>query len=165
RTGTQTAPRFARAGTLPVPIAANQKTRTAMKRNIRLLTAALAMLLGFTAAGGAQDLKGIELTRGAGEQLKKVFADPNFWAEAVIREAWIKSLPELNQAIQAALPSINPQLPTKVNVTHQESRLSRDCQVSVRLVGNTIRLKVTVPRNVLFSKTTTPGPLGSWPDP
>jgi len=136
-----------------------------MKRNIRLLTAALAMLLGFTAAARAQDLKAIELTRGAGDQLKKVFADPNFWAEAVIREAWIKSLPELNQAIQAALPSINPQLPTKVNVTHQESRLSRDVQVTTRLTGNTIHLKVTAVRNVLFFKTTTPGPLGSWADP
>ena len=136
-----------------------------MKRYMLVLSAALATLFGIGTVGHAQDLKGIEFTRGAGEELKKVFADPNFWAEAVIREAWIKSLPELNHAIEAALPSINPQLPTKVNVTHQESRLSRDCQVSVRLVGNTIRLKVTVRRNVLFFKTTTPGPLGSWADP
>jgi hypothetical protein len=136
-----------------------------MKRFMLTLCAAVAIVLGNTTAGRAQDLKGIELARGAGDELKKVFADPNFWAEAVIREAWIKSLPDLNLAIQAALPSINPQLPTKVNITHQESRLSQDVHATVRLVGNSIHLKLTAVRNVLFFKTTTPGPLGSWADP
>src|SRR5205085_8908913 len=130
-----------------------------------VLSAAVATLLGIGTVGHAQDLKGIEFTRGAGEELKKVFADPNFWAEAVIREAWIKSLPELNHAIEAALPSINPQLPTKVNVTHKQSRLTRDCSASARLVGNAIHLQIAATRNVLFFKTTTPGPLGSWADP
>jgi hypothetical protein len=114
-----------------------------------------AAVLVFGTSARAQTVNGVELSQEVGNELKKVFADPNFWSEAVIREAWVKLIPTLNAEINKALPGV-PNLPSGIGIYNVDSRLSQDCTAMVRLTDNSIKIRITAKNNSVYFKTTTP---------
>jgi len=110
-------------------------------------------------------LSGLEILVDGHPGIDRVFEDGHFFDRINPCRNWAQLRPQLDRLIEQKLPELNPKLPKGVSVHHQRSQLSNNCTAFFILSGRTIVLKISVPRNVLFFKTTTPTVFGSYGDP
>lgn len=114
---------------------------------------------------GISRLTGLAILADGHPGIDRVLDDPQFFRRIDPCRNWAQVQPKLDHIIEQNLPQVNPKLPKGVSIHHQSSRLSNTCNAVYSISGRYIVLTVTIPRSVLFFKTTTPTVFGSYADP
>lgn len=94
----------------------------------------------------------------------RAFSDPDLFGSAVAA-GWRAAQPDLNKAVEQQMGEVNKKLPDGVSLYEVHSTLGAEPKVTARQDGNAVRVSISVPRNLLIAKSTTPTVLGSYADP
>src|SRR5262249_5435290 len=105
---------------------------------------------------GISRLSGLAILADGHPGIDRILDDGQFFRRIDPCQSWPRLKPQLDRLIEQKLPEVNPKLPKGVSVHHQSSRLSNTCTAVYSISGRYIVLTITIPRNVLFFKTTTP---------